>query len=66
MIILLACDCIAPLLYSGFDIASDSGYEATMAHFDKVVGLKYLKAVHLNDSKGKTYCQTEMFVSPIM
>lgn len=27
-------------------------YEETMAQFDQIIGFNYLKAAHLNDSKG--------------
>lgn len=37
---------------SGMNIAVPGGVEAMIANFDKVIGLKYLKAMHLNDSKG--------------
>ncbi len=40
-------------IFSGFDLSTESGYESMMEDFDKIVGLKYLKAVHLNDSKGE-------------
>jgi AP endonuclease 1 len=36
---------------SGYDLRSPEAFEKTMKEFDKVVGMKYLKAVHLNDSK---------------
>jgi deoxyribonuclease IV len=36
---------------AGYDIKTDEGYEATLADFDKIVGIKYLKGIHLNDSK---------------
>ena len=36
---------------SGYDIKSENGYEATLNEFEKVVGFKYLRALHLNDSK---------------
>jgi len=36
---------------AGYDIKSEKGYEATLKEFEKVVGLKYLKGIHLNDSK---------------
>lgn len=36
---------------SGYDIKSEAGYVSTMEEFDRVVGLSYLKGVHLNDSK---------------
>ena len=37
---------------AGYELRTEEGYEATMAAFDRTVGLKRLKAVHLNDSKG--------------
>lgn len=37
---------------AGYDIKSEAGFNKTMEEFDKVIGLKYLKGVHLNDSKG--------------
>ena len=36
---------------AGYDIKSPGGFESVMAEFEKVVGLKYLRAMHLNDSK---------------
>lgn len=36
---------------SGYDICSPEAYAATMAEFDRVVGLAHLKFFHLNDSK---------------
>lgn len=36
---------------AGFDIKNLDGYEATFHLFDQVIGLKYLKAMHLNDAK---------------
>lgn len=38
-------------LAAGYDIGTEMGYQFTMEEFDRVVGLKYLRAVHLNDSK---------------
>ncbi len=37
---------------AGYDISSESAYQKTMAHFDKVIGLSHLKAIHINGSKG--------------
>lgn len=37
---------------SGYDIRTSKGVEAMMSAFDKTVGLKELRVVHLNDSKG--------------
>lgn len=39
------------LLAAGYDIARPDGYEETLASFDRIVGLRRLKAVHLNDAK---------------
>ncbi|GAB5593180.1 DNA-(apurinic or apyrimidinic site) lyase [Umbelopsis nana] len=36
---------------AGYDIRSDDAWNKSLDEFDKVVGLKYLKAMHLNDSK---------------
>jgi deoxyribonuclease-4 len=36
---------------SGYDIVSDEGYEETMDSFSRTVGLRKLKAIHLNDAK---------------
>lgn len=39
------------LYAAGFDLATAGGYEATMKHVDRLVGLKRVRAFHLNDSK---------------
>ena len=36
---------------AGYDIRTREAYEATIGQFKKVIGLKYLKVIHLNDSK---------------
>jgi deoxyribonuclease-4 len=36
---------------AGYDIGTEAGYAGTLLEFDRIVGLKYLKAMHLNDSK---------------
>lgn len=36
---------------AGYDLRTEEGFEATFNHFDKVVGFKYLKGMHINDSK---------------
>ncbi len=38
---------------AGYDIRTPDGFEKVMQNFDKIVGIKYLKAMHLNDSKKK-------------
>jgi deoxyribonuclease-4 len=37
---------------AGYDLRSREGYEAAMKAFGETVGFAYLKAMHLNDSKG--------------
>ncbi len=41
------------LYAAGYDIATEEGVEKTLSDFDDSVGLKKLKVLHLNDSKGK-------------
>ena len=36
---------------SGYDIKTDKAFTNTLEEFDKIVGMKYLKALHLNDAK---------------
>lgn len=36
---------------AGYDLKSENGYQETFEHFDEVVGMKYLRGMHLNDSK---------------
>jgi deoxyribonuclease-4 len=38
---------------AGYDLLTREGYEATLAEFDAVVGLRYLRGMHLNDAKGE-------------
>jgi deoxyribonuclease-4 len=35
---------------AGYDIRTQEGFEETFSAFDRIVGFKYLKALHLNDS----------------
>ena len=41
-------------LAAGYELKDREGYEKTMKDFEEKVGFKYLKAVHLNDSKFDT------------
>lgn len=36
---------------AGYDLKTDAGYESTWRQFDEIIGLNYLKAIHLNDTK---------------
>jgi deoxyribonuclease IV len=36
---------------AGYDLITDEGYAETFRKFEEIVGLEYLKGIHLNDSK---------------
>lgn len=36
---------------AGYDFTTKEGYNRTFQHFDDIIGLQYLKAFHINDSK---------------
>ena len=38
---------------AGYDLRTPTGYAATMAAFDRTIGLDRLEVIHLNDSKGE-------------
>ncbi|CAL1604835.1 unnamed protein product [Knipowitschia caucasica] len=44
---------------NGYDLSAEGGVKAMLNEFDQEVGLQYLKAVHLNDSKGKLGCNLD-------
>ena len=35
----------------GYDLTTEESYEATFRKFDEIIGFKYLRGMHLNDSK---------------
>ncbi|MBI2174260.1 MAG: deoxyribonuclease IV [Candidatus Omnitrophica bacterium] len=41
----------AHLFAAGYSIHTEEGLEATLQDFDRIIGLKHLRLVHLNDSK---------------
>jgi len=43
----------AHIFAAGYDIRTKEAYEETMKKFDEVIGFKYLKGMHINDSKAK-------------
>lgn len=47
------------LFAAGYDIRTPAAYEKTMADFDKIVGLKKIEAIHLNDSKKELGCRVD-------
>uniref|UniRef100_A0A7I5E7I5 AP_endonuc_2 domain-containing protein n=1 Tax=Haemonchus contortus TaxID=6289 RepID=A0A7I5E7I5_HAECO len=44
---------------AGYDIRTPEAYEKTMKKFGEIVGFNYLKALHLNDSKGGLGCRVD-------
>jgi deoxyribonuclease IV len=36
---------------AGYDLSDEYGFEAVWKEFDEVIGLKYLRGMHLNDAK---------------
>ena len=44
---------------AGYDMRTREGYDRTWADFDRVIGLKHLKAFHLNDSKKDFHCRVD-------
>jgi deoxyribonuclease-4 len=43
----------AHIFAAGYDIRTKEAYEKTMKEFDEIIGFKYLKGMHINDSKAK-------------
>lgn len=41
----------AHVFAAGYDIKSDGGFDKVLDEFERIIGLKHLKAIHLNDSK---------------
>ncbi|XP_061086650.1 probable endonuclease 4 [Conger conger] len=44
---------------AGYDLSVKGGVKSVLDEFDQVVGLSYLRALHLNDSKGKLGCHLD-------
>ncbi|XP_063282514.1 probable endonuclease 4 isoform X2 [Pelobates fuscus] len=44
---------------AGHNLTHDAGVQNMLDEFSKIVGLSYLKAVHLNDSKGEVGCRLD-------
>ena len=40
-------------LAAGYDLTTPEAYETTMRDFDRIIGFRYLRGVHLNDSKSR-------------
>lgn len=48
-------------LVLGYDLAAEGGVKAMLDEFEQEVGLRYLKAIHLNDSKGTARTFTQKY-----
>jgi len=44
---------------AGYDLRTPQTYAATMTAFDETVGLRWIKAFHLNDSKKGLHCRVD-------
>lgn len=44
---------------AGHNLSEETGLQCMLDEFNKIVGLSYLRAVHLNDSKGKVGCHLD-------
>ena len=48
---------------AGYDLATAEGYERTWADFDRIVGLRYLRGMHINDSARKLASRVDRHAS---
>ena len=44
---------------AGYDLRTDAGVEETFSEFDRYVGVKNLKILHLNDARGEIGCNLD-------
>jgi len=44
---------------AGYDLRSEKTVKSTLEQFDKYIGTKHLKIIHLNDSKGEIGCNVD-------
>ncbi|MDR2577205.1 MAG: deoxyribonuclease IV [Chitinispirillales bacterium] len=44
---------------AGYDIRDEQSYSETMREFERVVGFKYIRGLHLNDYKGALGCRVD-------
>ena len=47
------------LFAGGYDISTKKSFDKVLSEFDDIVGLKFLMAMHLNDSKGELGCHAD-------
>lgn len=51
-------------LQKGYDLRTKEGAEKVFKEFDDIVGLKYLKGIHMNDSKREHNCRGNHIFGP--
>ena len=44
---------------AGYDLRTEDSFKKVFKKFDDIIGFKYLKALHLNDSKGNLGCRLD-------
>lgn len=44
---------------AGYDVATEKGFDSMMVDFENIIGIEYLRGVHLNDSKGELGCHLD-------
>ncbi|XP_077967763.1 apurinic-apyrimidinic endonuclease-like [Styela clava] len=44
---------------AGYDLSTDEGYNIFTEGLETIIGLQYVKAFHLNDSKGPSGCHKD-------
>ena len=54
-----ACIDTCHIFAAGYDIRDKKSYDKTMKEFDRAVGFKYLRGLHLNDAKGALGCRLD-------
>jgi deoxyribonuclease-4 len=47
------------LFAAGYDLSTERGYRETMNLFDRIIGLRQIRAFHLNDSKKGLNCRVD-------
>lgn len=50
-------------LAAGYDLATCQGFDSFLEEFERVIGFRYLVAVHLNDSEGEVGCHRDRHAS---
>jgi deoxyribonuclease-4 len=54
-----ACIDTCHIFAAGYDIRDKKSYDKTMEEFDRIIGFKYIRGLHLNDAKGALGCRLD-------